>query len=104
LVVRNKLIADNPAQVQALVNAQTRAVDYIKKNPDVASKQLATLAHEDVQQTRDGLNLTTPVSELKVADLQALVGGMKDVGLIENAPNLARATDTSFIARAPHGR
>lgn len=104
LIVRNKLIAENPALVQALVNAQTRAVDFIKKNPDAASKLLATLAHEDPQQTRDGLNLTTPVSELNVSDMQALVGGMKDVGLIENAPNLTTATDTSFVSRAPHKR
>jgi ABC-type nitrate/sulfonate/bicarbonate transport system substrate-binding protein len=104
LIVRNKLIADNPALVQALVDAQTRAVDYINKNPDAASKTLATLAHEDEPQTRAGLNLTSPVSELRVPDLQALVGGMKDIGLIDSAPNLTASTDKSFVSRSPRSR
>ncbi|MGB3693433.1 MAG: ABC transporter substrate-binding protein [Spirulinaceae cyanobacterium] len=111
LVVTQKLIDEQPEQVQALVNTWFDILDFMEKNPEKADEIMANRADvsvEELQQFKEGTKMFTlednleafspgdsmknmPYAAKKMADF------MVDVGFIEEAPDLEKILDDQFV-------
>ena len=111
LVVSQKLIDDQPDQVQALVNTWFDILDFMATNPEKADRIMAKRANvsiEELQLLKEGTKLFTIEENLEAfrdgegikhmptaAKRMALF--MLDVGFIEQAPDLNAIFDDSFV-------
>lgn len=100
LLVRNSLLASNPAIVQALANVHARAIRFIRDHPDQASQQLAGISRQDPSETRASLATVSFITAADERDILVFAKGMKETGLIDNVPDLKRAVNPSFIRNA----
>ncbi len=111
LVVTQKLIDEQPEQVQALVNTWFATLDFIEKNPDKADEIMAKRADisvEEFQQFKEGTKIFTieenleafsPGDSMKHMSFAAekMTKFMLDVGFIEKAPDLKKVLDDQFV-------
>ena len=111
LVVSQKLIDEQPDQVQALVNTWFDILDFMDKNPQRADEIMAKRANvtiEELQLLKEGTKLFTIEENLEAfrdgegikhmptaAKRMALF--MLDVGFIEQAPDLNAIFDDRFV-------
>ncbi len=111
LVVSQKLIAEQPDQVQALVNTWFDILDFMEQNPDKADEIMAKRANitvEELQQLKAGTKIFTleenleafsPGDDMKHMSFaaQKMSRFMLEVGFIESAPDLSKIFDDRFI-------
>ncbi|NER19495.1 MAG: ABC transporter substrate-binding protein [Symploca sp. SIO1C2] len=111
LVVTQKLIDEQPEQVEALVNTWFATLDFIEKNPDKADEIMAKRADvsvEEFQQFKEGTKIFTleenleafsPGDSMKHMPFAAkkMTKFMLDVGFIEKAPDLDKILDDQFV-------
>ncbi|MGK7938145.1 MAG: ABC transporter substrate-binding protein [Xenococcaceae cyanobacterium] len=111
LVVSQKLIDEQPAQVQAIVNTWFDILDFMEENPDRADQIMAKRANvtiEELNQLKEGTRIFTIEENLEAfrdgegikhmptaAKRMALF--MLDVGFIEQAPDLNKIFDDRFV-------
>jgi len=111
LVVSQKIIDEQPEQVQALVNTWFDILDFMAKNPQKADEIMAKRADITVEELR-GLKDGTKIFTLE-ENLEAFSDGnnikhmpfaakrmskfMLDVGFIESEPDLNTIFDDQFI-------
>ncbi len=111
LVVTQKLIDEQPEQVQALVNTWFDILEFMEKNPEKADEIMAKRADvsvEDLQLFKEGTQMFTlednleafspgdsmkhmPYAAKKMADF------MVEVEFIEEAPDLDNILDDQFV-------
>ncbi len=107
LVVGDKLIADNPDQVQRMVKATLRGLKYTIENPDetfeIARKVIPEITDEDAPTQRQVLDASIELwrsDTLGQSDQQAWQDSfdfMKEVGLIENDTDLNTLYTNQFV-------
>jgi NitT/TauT family transport system substrate-binding protein len=111
LVVTQKLINEQPEQVQALVNTWFATLEFLEKNPDKADEIMAKRADisvEEFQQFKEGTKIFTieenleafsPGNSMKHMPFAAekMTKFMLDVGFIEKAPDLNKVLDDQFV-------
>ncbi len=111
LVVTQKLVDEQPEQVQALVNTWFDVLDFMAENPEKADEIMAKRADvsvEELQLFKEGTKIFTieenleafspgdsmkymPYAAKKMADF------MVGVGFIEEAPDLEKILDDQFV-------
>lgn len=115
LVVTQKLIDEQPEQVQGLVNTWFDILDFIKTNPQKADEimaQRANVSIKDLQKFKAGTNLFTiednlvafsPGNTMESMPLAAakMIKFMIKVGFLaeENVPDLNQLFNNSFIKK-----
>ena len=111
LVVSQKLIDEQPDQVQALVNTWFDILDFMAKNPERADQIMAKRADvsiEELQQLKEGTKIFTideNIEAFKDGDdikymstaAKRMALFMLDVGFIEQAPDLNKILDDQFV-------
>ena len=109
LLVRNDLIAKEPATVQKFVNGWVKALKYIQQNPDDAARVLEIFFHRQgvvvamplakawVQDTRFDRYLWTAAD---VADAEYNGWGLQQGRILKTAPKLAGYIDNRFAEQA----
>lgn len=111
LAVSQKLIDEQPDQVQALVNTWFDILDFMEKNPDKADQIMAARADvtvEELQQLKEGTKIFTIEENLEAFSegdsmkhmpfaAPKMSKFMLDVGFIESEPDLSKIFDDSFV-------
>lgn len=111
LVVSQKLVDDQPDQVQALVNTWFDILDFMEKNPGKADEIMAKRANvsiEDLQLLKEGTKIFTIEENLEAFSsgdgikhmptaAKRMTLFMLDVGFIEQAPDLNQIFDDRFV-------
>ena len=111
LVVSQKLIDEQPDQVQALVNTWFDILDFMEKNPQRADEIMANRANvtvEQLQLLKEGTRMFTLEENLEAFrdgdDMKHLPFAAKkmskfmlDVGFIESEPDLTKILDDQFV-------
>ncbi|NEP14163.1 MAG: ABC transporter substrate-binding protein [Symploca sp. SIO1A3] len=111
LVVTQKLIDEQPEQVQALVNTWFATLDFIEQNPEKADEIMAKRADisvEEFQQFKEGTKIFTIEENLEAFNpgdsmkhmpfaAEKMTKFMLDVGFIEKAPDLKKVLDDQFV-------
>ena len=111
LVVSQKLIEEQPQQVQALVNTWFATLDFMAKNPEKSEEIMAKLANvsvEDFQLFKKGTKIFTLQDNLKafrpgnnIKSLsfaaQIISDFLMNVKLIEQPPDLNNLFDDRFV-------
>ncbi|MFA7437486.1 MAG: aliphatic sulfonate ABC transporter substrate-binding protein [Castellaniella sp.] len=100
LLVNNKLLENNPALVQAIADMHAQMVKLLSTEPDKVSEIMSGITHQDLKETRSSWNTVVFKAEADTASFQEFVNGMKDIGLIDTAPDLSTAVVSDFIDRA----
>ncbi len=118
LVVSQKVIDEQPEQVQALVNTWFATLDYIAKNPEESNKIMATRSGVSVEEYEDfkaGTRIFTIEENLEAFSegssmkhmpfaAQKMNDFMIDVGFIEAGPeDLGAILDDSFVKAYAEG-
>lgn len=111
LVVSQKLIDEQPAQVQALVNTWFDILDFMAQNPERADEimaQRADVTVEELQLFKEGTKMFTIEENLEAFSdgdnmkhmpfaAKKMSQFMLDVGFIESAPDLTKILDDQFV-------
>lgn len=111
LVVSQKLIDEQPEQVQALVNTWFSILDFMEQNPEKADEIMAKRADisvEELKNLKEGTKLFTIEENLAAFSpgegmkhmpfaSEKMAKFMVDVGFIEQAPDLTKIFDDSFV-------
>jgi NitT/TauT family transport system substrate-binding protein len=111
LVVSQKLINEQPEQVQALVNTWFDILDFMAKNPEKVDEIMAKRADvtvEELQQLKEGTKIFTIEENLEAFSdgdsmrhmpfaAKKMSQFMLNVGFIESAPDLAKIFDDRFV-------
>ena len=111
LVVSQKLIDEQPEQVQALVNTWFDILDFMAKNPQKADEIMAKRADvtvEELQQLKEGTKIFTVEENLEAFRdgdnmkhmpfaAKKMSKFMLDVGFIESEPDLTKILDDQFV-------
>lgn len=100
LLVSNDLIENNPALVQAIADMHAAAISTLQDDPETVSEILADVSGQDVEETRTTWETIEFLAEADVDSFQQFVDGMADLGLIDEAPDLATGLDASYIERS----
>ncbi|NEZ60138.1 ABC transporter substrate-binding protein [Adonisia turfae] len=118
LVVSQKMIDEQPEQVQALVNTWFATLDYIAKNPEESNKIMAErsgVSVEDYEDFKAGTRIFTIEENLEAFSegegmkhmpfaAQKMNDFMVDVGFIEAGPeDLGAILDDSFVQAYSEG-
>ncbi|MGK7950026.1 MAG: ABC transporter substrate-binding protein [Xenococcaceae cyanobacterium] len=111
LVVSQKLIDEQPDQVQALINTWFDTLDFMAKNPEKADEIMAKRANisiEELQLFKEGTKIFTIEENLEAFSsgdgiehmptaAKRMTLFMLDVGFIEQAPDLNKLFDDRFV-------
>ena len=111
LVVSQKLIDEQPEQVQALVNTWFDILAFMAENPQKADEimaQRADVTVEELQQLKSGTKIFTLEENLEAFSdgnnmkhmpfaAQKMSKFMLDVGFIESEPDLTKILDSQFV-------
>jgi NitT/TauT family transport system substrate-binding protein len=111
LVVSQKLIDEQPEQVQALVNTWFDIIDFMAKNPEKADEIMAKRADvtvEELQLLKEGTKIFTIEENLEAFSdgdsmkhmpfaAKKMSQFMLDVGFIESEPDLTKILSDRFI-------
>jgi NitT/TauT family transport system substrate-binding protein len=111
LVVSQKLINEQPEQVQALVNTWFDILDFMATNPEKADEIMAKRADvtvEELQQLKEGTKIFTIEENLEAFSdgdsmkympfaAKRMSQFMLDVDFIESAPDLTKILDDRFV-------
>ena len=111
LVVSQKLIDDQPDQVQAIVNTWFDILDFMDKNPERADQIMSKRANvtiEELNQLKEGTKIFTIEENLEAFEdgegikhmptaAKRMALFMLDVGFIEQAPDLNKLFDDRFV-------
>lgn len=111
LVVSQKLIDEQPDQVQALVNTWFDILDFMEENPERADEIMAKRANvsiEELQLFKQGTRIFTIEENLEAFSsgdgikhmptaAKRMTLFMLDVGFIEQAPDLNNIFDDRFV-------
>lgn len=111
LVVSQKLINEQPAKVQALVNTWFDILDFMAKNPEKADEimaQRADVSTEELQLLKEGTKIFTIEENLEAFSAgdnmkhmpfaaKKMSKFMLDVGFIESEPDLTKIFDDRFV-------
>jgi NitT/TauT family transport system substrate-binding protein len=112
LVVSGELADDHPDDVQLLVDAWYKTLDYIDEHPDESLEILADAAElspEEYDSLADGTKIFTPDEAMNAFDSDEAPEGLKpmaeqindflvDTGLAEEPAPLDKLFDSSFTA------
>ena len=111
LVVSQKLIDEQPEQVQALVNTWFDILDFIEQNPERADEimaQRADVTVEELQLFKEGTKIFTLEENIEAFSngdsmkhmpfaARRMARFMLDVGFIESEPDLTKILDPQFV-------
>ena len=111
LVVSQKLIDEQPDQVQGLVNTWFDILEFMRKNPERADKIMAkraSISVEELQKLKQGTKIFTIKENLEAFSngngmkhmpvaAKRMASFMLDVGFIEEVPNLRKILNDSFV-------
>lgn len=111
LVVSQKLIDEQPDQVQAIVNTWFDTLDFMEENPEKADEIMAKRANisiEELQLFKEGTKIFTIEENLEAFSsgegiehmptaAKRMTLFMLDVGFIEQAPDLNKLFDDRFV-------
>lgn len=111
LVFKRQFVEENPEQVQAMVDSWFATLDYIKANPDQATKimpQRAGVTTDEYQDYDKGTKIFTLEENLKAfqpgQDMTSLRFAANeisqfliDVGLAKSKPDLSKIFDDRFV-------
>ena len=111
LVVSQKLIDEQPEQVQALVNTWFDILDFMEQNPERADEimaQRADVTVEELQLFKEGTKMFTLEENLEAFSdgdsmkhmpfaARRMAQFMLDVGFIESEPDLTKILDAQFV-------
>ena len=111
LVVTQKLIDEQPEQVQALINTWFDILEFMEENPEKADEIMAKRADVTVEELQlfkegtqmftleDNLEAFSPGDSMKHMPYAAekMAKFMVDVGFIEEAPDLEKILDNQFV-------
>jgi len=114
LAVREDLVKNNPATVQALVDALAEATEFINKNPDEANKIMAAafkMKPEDVSADAKTVKFYGLQDNLEFYGSKEKPGAIYDVGkragafyvklkLLSQEPDMTKFVDDTFIKKA----
>ena len=111
LVVSQKLIDEQPDQVQALINTWFDTLDFMEKNPEKSDEIMAKRANVTVEQLQlfkegtkmftieDNLEAFTQGDNMKHMPFAAkkMSKFMLNIGFIESEPDLTKILDDRFV-------
>ena len=111
LAVSQKLIDEQPDQVQALVNTWFDTLDFMEKNPEKADQIMAARANVSIEELKllkkgtkiftidENLEAFSEGDNMKHMSFAApqMSKFMLDVGFIESAPDLSKILDDRFV-------
>ena len=111
LVVTQKLIDEQPEQVQALINTWFDVLDFMAENPEEADAIMAKRADvttEELQLFKEGTKIFTIEENIEAFSngnnmkhmpfaAQEMTQFMLGVGFIESAPDLTTVLDDQFV-------
>ena len=111
LVVSQRLIDEQPDQVQALINTWFDTLDFMKKNPEKSDEIMAKRANVTVEQLqlfKEGTKMFTIEDNLEAFRegdnmkhmpfaAKKMSKFMLDVGFIESEPDLTKIMDDRFV-------
>ncbi|ELS03522.1 ABC transporter, substrate-binding protein, aliphatic sulfonates family [Xenococcus sp. PCC 7305] len=118
LVVSQKLIDEQPEQVQALVDTWFDILDFMEQNPQKADEIMAKRADitiEELQQLKDGTKIFTLEENLEAFSdgdnmkhmpfaAKKMSKFMLDVGFIDSEPDLTTILDDQFVKAYADGK
>lgn len=102
MIVTEDTIKNNPELVQALVNAHMKATDYLKENQDVwfdKSYEFGT-TKEIMEISAQNIELCGDIDEAFIQHTKNLAQKMKELGIINEVPDVDAMFDLSFLENA----
>lgn len=102
MIVTEDTIKNNPELVQALVNAHMKATDYLKENQDVwfeKSYEFGT-TKEIMEISSQNIELCGDIDEAFIQHTKNLAQKMKELGIINEVPDVDAMFDLSFLENA----
>lgn len=102
MIVTEDTIKNNPELVQALVNAHMKATDYLKENRDVwfdKSYEFGT-TKEIMEISAQNIELCGDIDEAFIQHTKNLAQKMKELGIINEVPDVDAMFDLSFLENA----
>lgn len=102
MIVTEDTIKNNPELVQALVNAHLKATDYLQENQDVwfeKSYEFGT-TKEIMEISAQNIELCGDIDEAFIQHTKNLAQKMKDLGIINEVPDIDAMFDLTFLENA----
>ena len=102
MIVTEDTIKNNPELVQALVNAHMKATDYLQENQDVwfeKSYEFGT-TKEIMEISSQNIELCGDIDEAFIQHTKNLAQKMKELGIINEVPDVDAMFDLSFLENA----
>lgn len=102
MIVTEDTIKNNPELVQALVNAHMKATDYLQENQDVwfeKSYEFGT-TKEIMEISSQNIELCGDIDEAFIQHTRNLAQKMKELGIINEVPDVDAMFDLSFLENA----
>lgn len=102
MIVRGETIQEDPEMVQDLVNAHIAATEYLNENEEAwleasyefgSDKEVMNIAKENIE-------LSWDIDENYIASTKALAEKMKELGMIEEVPDVDAMFDLTFLENA----
>jgi NitT/TauT family transport system substrate-binding protein len=100
LVVSQKLIRDDPASVQKLVNALVKAVRQAESHREDYIKHAVTKLNVSDEEVRVALKNADITYQLYPAEWPALTGIAKDMGYVQDSADYTKAFNLKFLENA----
>jgi ABC-type nitrate/sulfonate/bicarbonate transport system substrate-binding protein len=100
LVVSQRLIHDDPASVQKLVNALVKAVRQTETQREDYIKRAATKLNVSDDEVRVALKNADITYQLRPAEWPALTGIAKDMGYVQDSADYSKAFNLRFLENA----
>jgi len=106
LLVTRQAVAEHPERVQALVDAQAKATDWLTAHPDQWLKRAAGFGTElkILKLAAPNIELAWDMDEAFVGRVRALGKRMLALGVIESEPDYDALVDLTFVKAHKEGR